>query len=106
MKKSISLEEDSNRHGSNSNMKDKLYVERVGLAWMNRFKKNRDWNDISINLLNPSFNNIHYNALRIKFVRRKNDDIFLIDIIFGCVRGLVLVAQICQLWHHRLDALV
>ena len=77
MKKSISLEEDGNRHGSGSNMKDKLYVERVGLAWMNRFKKNRDWNDISINLLNPSFNNIHYNALRIKFVRRKNDDIFL-----------------------------
>jgi len=77
MKKSISLEEDSNRHWPDSNMKDKLYVERVGLAWMNRFKKNRDWNDISINLLNPSFNNIRYNALRIKFVRRKNDDIFL-----------------------------
>ena len=84
MKKSISLEEDSNRHGSDSNMKDKLYVERVGLAWMNRFKKNRDWNDISINLLNPSFNNIHYNALRIKFVRRKNDDIFLMLSSDGC----------------------
>ena len=41
-----------------SNKKDKLYVERAGLSWMNRFNKNRDWNEIAINLLNVKFNNI------------------------------------------------
>ncbi len=77
IKKPISLLESKESNQVNSQEKDKLVVERVALSWMNRFKKNRDWNEIAINLLNSKFNHIQYDALRIKFVGRKNGDIFL-----------------------------
>ena len=84
MRKSISLAESNSSNTLISDKKDKLYVERAGLSWMNRFKKNRDWNEIAINLLNVKFNNIRYNALRIKLVKRKNGNLFLMLSSRGC----------------------
>ena len=77
MEKSIPLLKGNKKNNPGSNLGDKLYVERVALSRMDRFNKKRDWNEIAINLLNPKFNEIHYEALRIKLVIRKNGDIFL-----------------------------
>lgn len=84
MEKSISLLKGSRKNNLELNLEDKLYVERVALSWMDRFKRNRDWNEIAINLLNSKFNDLHYDALRIKLVRRKNGDIFLMISSMDC----------------------
>ncbi|HIB22412.1 MAG TPA: DUF1800 family protein [Rhodospirillales bacterium] len=59
------------------NPKNHLVVEHVALDWLNKFDPDKNWQDFSISLLNPSFNKIRLQGMKAQFVRRGDGDIHL-----------------------------
>ncbi len=50
-----------------------LQLERVAFNWADSLSPQNDWNDISIDLLNPRFKDIEIDAMRINIVSNRTD---------------------------------